>query len=143
MSIELLYLFHDFLQMLADDEINIIASYLEDKDYMSMRNTCKRFREIDYKPKRLIATGVKLKRKLELRGNRCIFVALSILIGNGSVVLTTIALILFSLDKITAISTITYSTMITFGIILCILDIVFITLSFKITKHQELVYEKV
>jgi len=79
--------------MLSLDTVNIIASYLNTKDFRSLRNTCKSFRELEYNPKRYMKTGIVKKNKLYLKMNRWMFMLM----------LTSLTIFIFTLSMMSLV----------------------------------------
>lgn len=62
---------------LSNDELVHIASFLDDKDFLSFRNCNRRTRSLEYYPIRYYISGVNIKYQLRTNVNKCVFILLS------------------------------------------------------------------
>lgn len=130
--------------MLPNEMINHVAQYCKTPDFISLRNTCKRFRTIHYHPGRTIVVGNKSKIITELRINRFTFFALFITLLYTALLFLLISIIFFTVkmspnDEAQLITGIVFACL---TVIIVILDIIFLISSlrvFKKTKYSKII----
>lgn len=129
--------------MLPNELINHIAQYSKTRDFISLRNTCKRFRNIHYHPGRAIVIGDKDRIVTELRINKFTFFALFITLLYTALLFLLISIIFFTVkmssnDEGQIITGIVFGSL---SIIIVGLDILFLISSLKVYKKTE--YSKI
>lgn len=131
------------MNILPNELINNIGQYCKTPDFISLRNTCSRFRSINYYPKRDIVVGKNNKTTIQLKISTQIFFMLSLTLLFMSMILMALGIILISVDM--GNTTDIINAQITTGVILLvmsgivlIIDILFVLTSMKLKSIRSL-----
>lgn len=124
--------------MLPNELVNHISQYCKTPDFISLRNSCKRFRDMQYYPGREIVIGVKNKTKAELRIGKFSFFALFLTLLYTALLFLIIGIIFLLVDmNNNEVQVITGGTFIAFTIMLIILDGIFLVSTIRIYKTMQ------
>ena len=129
-------------EMLPDELVNNISQYLDDSDFVSLRNTCKKHRSIAYYPKRQIQTGVRNSLICNLRLNRCIFSILFLGMTFISVMFLILSIVLLCIGYDQE-HLIIGTTLLVLSTILLFLDCLFVIIFTKIAIEKKPVISNV
>lgn len=126
------------MKELPNELINNIAQYSRTLDFISLRNTCSRFRSINYYPKRNIVIGEGYKLWFNFKTKLSVFLMLFITLLMLSTVLFIISIVLLTVDmgskkELLIGQTITGIALLILSMITLILDIIFLVINIKIT----------
>lgn len=128
---------------LPNELVNNIAQYCKTPDFISLRNTCRRFRTINYYPHRDIVIGYGSKVHIKLKIESKVFLCLSLALLLIAFITLTLGIILLCIDMgntrdvITA-QNITGIIFLTFTLLTIIIDVVFILTTIRLTRTKVL-----